>query len=181
MSVKDSKLLLPDGMSYRVLVLAGGRNHDAAIAGEKSKTVKDGATVDWSKANQIAQPVWISKLAMPEVQRNGKNELLGRFATAKQSRSISLEKGKIILGQNSAGGLAGMSVPMDFQAQDDYVQPIAFGSFTRLSATRTVYFGWRIAFPQTEDAICAFRRARQSPATNGMLDTDRSRIRPIYD
>ncbi len=134
-SVKDGRVVLPGGMSYRVLVLAGGDHLTLAAARQLRELVMQGAVVLASKkpvgsrslANGAEGDAEVRKIA-DELWGQGEPGNSGEHATG---------QGKVIWGRTPAEVLAGLGLPKDFQAVDTK-QKILFAH--RRSGTDDIYF-----------------------------------------
>ena len=62
MTVRDGRLVLPDGMSYRLLVLPESATMTPALLGKIKELVEAGATVVGPTADRVAQPERISEM-----------------------------------------------------------------------------------------------------------------------
>jgi hypothetical protein len=99
-SVRDGRIVLPDGMSYRMLVLAGGNRMTLAAAGKLRTLVHDGAAV------------------LGPVKPEGSPSLADGPAGDDEVRKIADElwdKGRVIRGVTPAAALASLKTPPDFE------------------------------------------------------------------
>ena len=111
-SVKDGKIVLPDGMSYRVMMLAPEKGIDRNVLRKLEQLVKNGMTLigprptevtgltDFPKGDQelkaIADKLW--------GKTDGKNITENKYG-----------KGRVIWGQDVNKVLSGMNIQPDFQ------------------------------------------------------------------
>lgn len=111
-SVKDGKIVLPDGMCYRVMMLAPEKGIDLNVLRKLEQLVKDGMTLigprpteatgltDFPKGDQelkaIADKLW--------GKTDGKNITENKYG-----------KGRVIWGQDVNKVLSGMNIQPDFQ------------------------------------------------------------------
>ncbi len=116
-SVKNGKLVLPDGMAYRVLVLPPEKNMTPTLARKIRELVSAGATVFASAAGPAASP---SLQDFPKcdakVARLGREiwgDCDGQTVTAH-----ALGKGRLVWGQPLETVLAGLSAAADFSANE---------------------------------------------------------------
>jgi hypothetical protein len=175
MSVKNGKLVLPDGMSYRVLVLPQVETMTPQLLAKIEKLVKDGATVIGAKP--VKSP---SLSGFPncdvEVQRMA-NEIWDD-CDGKGIQEHQFGKGKIIWGKTPREVLSAMGVPMDFQAQmTTYTNSLRF--IHKALGDTDVYFVAN-RFSQPEDAVCAFRVTGKRPQL-WHADTGRVERPAVYD
>lgn len=108
--VKNGRICLPSGMSYKLLVLAAGKNISLAAAKHIQKLVKDGAMVLGDE----------KPLASPSLS-DGKNASQQVLAIGQQlwnapGKVKSFGKGKLIVGFSPAKALAYLKVAPDFKA-----------------------------------------------------------------
>ena len=83
MSVKDGRLVLPDGMSYRLLVLPAKRDVDDAGAGQKNQTTRRSRRHGVRAApHRFTQPLGFSKVRCRKLP--GWRPKFGAIATAKR-------------------------------------------------------------------------------------------------
>ncbi len=136
-SVKDGRVVLPGGMSYAVLVLAGGDRLTLAAARQLRALVTQGAVVLASGKPVGSRSLADGAAGDAEVRKIA-DELWGPGQpTASGERATGL--GKVIWGRAPAEALAGQGVPKDFEvapAQAD--QSILFAH--RRSETDDIYF-----------------------------------------
>lgn len=116
-SVKNGKIILPDGMSYRVLVLASEQEIDPEVLRKVEELVRNGATVIGPR------PVRTSGLSgYPQSDRELKsiaNRLWGKV-DGKSITENHYGEGRVIWGQNINGVLTEMRVTPDlaFESPD---------------------------------------------------------------
>ena len=117
-SVKDGKLVLPDGMSYRVLVLPPVKTMTPALLEKIRELVTAGATVVATGAYPQTSP---SLQNFPDcdaaVVKLGQ-EIWGQ-ADGQTTLEHALGKGKLVFGQPLENVLAGLSAQVDFSANAD--------------------------------------------------------------
>ena len=110
-AVQDGKLVLPDGMSYRVLMLAPEKSIDLEVLKKIDQLVKSGLTVVAPKPEKTT-----GLTGYPESDRELKaiaDRLWGAI-DGKQVTENRVGKGRVIWGQNINTVLAGMGVIPDF-------------------------------------------------------------------
>lgn len=112
MSVKDGKLVLPNGMSYRILVLPQSERMTSALADKVFQLVKDGATVIGNRPKTsfglVDYPNNDSKL------KESVDQLWGDASGQAGERVVG--KGQIIWGKNAEEVLRQQGVSADFRA-----------------------------------------------------------------
>lgn len=104
-SVKDGRIVLPDGMSYRLLVLAGGNRMTLAAARKLRALVNDGAAV------------------LGPVKPDGSPSLGDGPAGDEEVRKIADElwdTGRVIQNMTPAAALASLETPQDFEILGDH-------------------------------------------------------------
>jgi hypothetical protein len=116
-SVKNGKLVLPDGMSYRVLVLPPAKTMTPALLEKIRGLTRAGATVLATSLSPQVSPSLQNfpkcDQAVTAVGREIWGDCDGQAVTAH-----ALGKGKLIFGQPLETLLAGMNVPVDFSANE---------------------------------------------------------------
>lgn len=113
-SVKAGRVVLPGGMSYSALVLAGGDHMTLSAARQLRELVMQGAVVlasskpvgSRSLADGATGDAEVRKIA-DELWGAGRPESSGERATG---------RGKVILGRTPADVLGGLGLPKDFEA-----------------------------------------------------------------
>jgi alpha-L-rhamnosidase/F5/8 type C domain len=175
MSVKNGRLVLPDGMSYRVLSLPDTQIMTPQLLAKIEGLVKAGATVIGPRP--IKSP---SLSGFPdsdaEVQKIAGE--LWRDCDGKAVKEHAFGKGKVIWGKTPQEVLASSGLPMDFEGRPTtYTNSLRF--IHKALGDTDVYFVAN-RFSQAEDAVCAFRVTGKRPqlwhADTGLVE------RPaIYD
>jgi hypothetical protein len=113
MSVKDGRLVLPSGMTYRILVLPQSERMTPELAGKVLQLVKDGATVIGNRPDA----------ALGLVDYPNHDNKLKELATqlwgdaSGQSGERTVGKGRIIWGKTAADVLTQQGVTADFTAK----------------------------------------------------------------
>jgi hypothetical protein len=155
MSVKDGRLVLPDGMSYSVMLLPEQVHMPLEVLKKISELVNAGATVvgprpttvpglkDWEKENialnQLAGDLWGKSDGQPVVEN-------------------SYGKGRIINGLTPDEVLEKMGVKTDFS----YSGPYEIDYIHRTTDIGEIYF-LRNESDQTVNSTCRFRVADKYP------------------
>jgi hypothetical protein len=135
-SVKNGKLVLPDGMSYHVLVLAPVQEIDLDVLKKVEELVKAGITVLAPRPKRTTGlSVW------PEGDRE-LNAIAGRLWGKVNGKDITENrygKGRVIWGQNINDILAGMGVQPDFSFRSPD-QKTALDYIHRETSEADIYF-----------------------------------------
>jgi hypothetical protein len=169
MSVKKGRLVLPDGMSYRVMVLPDVETMTPQLLSKMAELVRAGATVIGKRPTKSP-----SLSGFPncdeEVQRIAA-ELWGD-CDGETVKERQFGKGKIICGKTPQEVLSGMGLPMDFAGQPTtYTNSLRF--IHKVLGDTDVYFVAN-RFSQPEDAVCAFRITGKRPelwhANTGIIE-----------
>jgi hypothetical protein len=153
MTVKDGRLMLPDGMSYRLLVLPEGGAMTPKLARKIQELVQAGATVVGPR------PVQSPSLAdYPNCDRDVKriaDELWGD-CDGKSIQERSYGQGRIVCGIAPEKVLAEAGVKPDFssRARLRYIH--------RVEGDTDIYFVAN-AQPQAVQAVCTFRVSGKQP------------------
>lgn len=148
-SVKNGKLVLPDRMNYRVLVLPPEKTMTPALAQKIRDLVVAGATVFASAPSPAASPslrdLPKGDATVAELGREIWGDCDGKTVTRH-----ALGKGKMVWGQSLETVLAGLGASADFSAK------VKLNWIHRQVAGAEVYF---VANPEnvTAEARCAFR------------------------
>lgn len=116
MSVQDGRLVLPDGMNYRVLVLPQQAAMTPALAEKIKSLVAAGATVVGPRP-ETSPSLQDYPKCDGTVARIG-NEVWGD-CDGKKSMEHRFGCGKVVCGQPLATVLAGLQAPPDFQSDAD--------------------------------------------------------------
>ena len=141
MSVKDGRIMLPDGMSYRVLVLPETGRMTPALLRKVKQLISAGATVI-GPSRPLKSP--------------GLSGYPACDAEVKQLADEMWGKGKIVADRSPEQVLAGMGVPPDFTA------PPFIRWIHRSTGEAEIYFVASGAERATE-ALCAFRVTGRRP------------------
>jgi len=171
MTVRAGRLVLPSGMSYRLLVLPSGRSMTPGLAAKIKDLVNAGATVVGPpplespslahypgcdhEVKRIAAEVW--------GDCDGESLTENRYG-----------KGKVIWGKLLVDVLAEMQVPADFACREVAVnEQIRY--IHRTSGEDDIYFV-ASAFPEAKRFLCTFRVKGKTPE---LWWPDSGRIEPI--
>jgi hypothetical protein len=113
-SVRDGRIVLPDGMSYRMLVLAGG-DHVTQAAARKLKALIEAGAVVLGPVKPVGSPSLADGDNGDAEVRRIADELWGAGPlTGRGERRTGA--GKMLWGQSPGEALAGLGVPRDFDA-----------------------------------------------------------------
>jgi len=118
MSVKDGRLMLPDGMSYRVLVLPDSPTMTPQVVRKLRELVQDGATIIGRKPTR-APGMENYPASEAEVVRIA-DELWGD-ADGKTIQEHTFGKGKVIWGKSPEAVLSQINVEPDVQTDRDWL------------------------------------------------------------
>jgi len=158
MSVKNGRLVLPDGMSYRVLVLPEVETMTPQLLARIEELVRAGATVIGGKP---AKSPSLSGFPKCDAELKQIAEELWGDCDGKVVKEHLVGKGKIIWGKTPQEVLSGTGLPMDFAGQPTtYTNSLRF--VHKALRDSDVYFVAN-RFSQPENAVCAFRVAGKRP------------------
>jgi hypothetical protein len=153
MSVKDGRLVLPDGMSYRMLVLSDSRTMTPHLLRKIRKLVKAGATVLGPKP--LTSPSLSDYPACDEEVKRLAGELWGE-CDGDRIKEHRFGKGRVAWGETPEQTLLRAGVPADFAS----TQPL--NHIHRRDGDTEIYF---VANPQSNEVAvtCSFRVAGKLP------------------
>ena len=148
-SVKDGKIILPDGMTYRVLVLPPAKTMTPALLEKISKLTKAGATVVVTGARPQNSPSLQNFPKCDDTVAKLGREIWGK-CDGKSVTEASFGKGRVVWGQPLEKVLAGLNAPADFASD------IGLNWIHRRAAGMEIYF---VANPtgSAVESRCAFR------------------------
>ena len=135
-SVKDEKIVLPDGMSYRVLMLAPEKGIDLKVLKKVESLVNAGMVVVSPRPEEAT-----GLTGFPESDRELKaitNRLWGKMDGVKITEN-KVGKGRVVWGQNINAVLAGMNVKPDFAFRSNQ-EKTALDYIHRSTNTEEIYF-----------------------------------------
>lgn len=157
LSVADGRLMLPDGMSYRVLVLPPGRVMTAALLERVRELLRAGATVVGDRP--IRSPSLADYPSGDARLRALADELWGEPENGETERRVGL--GRLVWGRTAEQVLAADGLPPDFQQTwptgEDYLRWIH-----RRDGDTDLYFVAN-KLDQAVDAVAAFRVTGKQP------------------
>ncbi|MBN1341400.1 MAG: prolyl oligopeptidase family serine peptidase [Phycisphaerae bacterium] len=153
MTVRDGRLVLPDGMSYRLLVLPDTRTMTPALLRKIKTLVQAGATV--LGPPPLKSPSLTDYPACDEQVKQLADELWAD-CDGKSVKQHRLGQGRVVWGTTPEATLAQAKVPPDFTSRS------RLGYIHRAAGDTDVYF---IANPQPHalKATCAFRVSGKRP------------------
>ena len=171
MKVEEGRLVLPDGMSYRLLVLPPSETMTPALLAKIKELVEAGATVVGSKPAKSPSLGDYPKCDA-EVQRLA-SELWGDCDgnTVKEHRC---GKGKVICGKAPEVVLAEMDVAPDFQSE--ITKQTATARYIHRAADGMDFYFVSNNNPRAVDAVCTFRVKGKQPY---FWHPDTGRIEPV--
>jgi len=156
--VKDGRIVLPDGMSYRLLVLPQDRTMSPDVLRKITELVEAGATVVGPKPERA--PGLTDYPQCDEEVKKLAEQLWGEVdGQAIQERRVG--QGRIIWNQTPAEILAGDGVPPDFQ-YDSVAQDAHLDFIHRTCDTAEIYFVSNQK-DRPEAAECVFRVPGKQP------------------
>jgi len=157
MSVKDGRVVLPDGMSYRVLVLPGYATMTPQLLRKVKQLVEAGATVMGSKPS--FSPSLSGYPKCDEEVKQLADELWGKFGvpgSAGSAGGLRSSKGRVVSGTTPEKLLEADGIAPDFTSG----QPLRF--IHRRTGDADLYF---VANPQSHEftTTCSFHIASKVP------------------
>jgi hypothetical protein len=158
MSVKNGRLILPDGMSYRLLVLPDSQTMTPALMSKIAELVKAGATVVGPKPQKSP-----SLSGYPEADQTlakTANEVWGDCDGQKITEH-AFGAGKVIWGPAPEKVLANLGVPEDFQANTMARANLRYIHRQMDDGTELYFIANKRA--QRVEAMCTFRVAGKQP------------------
>jgi hypothetical protein len=172
MSVQGGRIVLPDGMSYRVLVLPDQRHMPLEVLVKLERLVADGATVIGPK------PLGVPGMRDSAAETLKLQALADRMwgpcdgAKVKENRH---GKGKIVWGHDARPWLAQQSIGPDFECLDAS-QPAALDYIHRQTPEVDIYFV-RNTTPKPVQMDCRFRVEQRAP---WLWDPDDGSAEPLW-
>ena len=166
MSVQDGNLVLPDGMTYRLLVLPLSPTMTPPLLRKIRDLVEAGATVLGPRP--LRSPSLADYPRCDQEVRRMADELWGN-CNGDTVKEHAYGRGRVLCGVTAEEALARMGVRPDFQAG-----PFVRWIHRRL-AGEDLYFV-ASASPQPEDLLCTFRTAGRRPE---LWQPETGRIEPV--
>jgi len=166
MVVKNGKIVLPDGMSYRMLILPPDETMTPELLRKIKQLVTDGATVVGQKP--VRSPSLKNYPACDDEVASIANELWGK-CDGKTVTEVKYGKGRIIWNKPLAQVFTSMGLKPDFESSIERVPYIH-----RRVAGNDVYF---VVNPlkQAREAYCTFRVSGKVPE---LWDAETGRMKP---
>jgi hypothetical protein len=158
MSVKDGRIVLPDGMSYRLLVLPEAETMTPRLLGRIAELVEAGATVVGPRPERSP-----SLTGYPQCDDEVR-KLAARLWADCDGKKITehrLGKGTIIWGRTPEQVLAGFGVPPDFACDRPDPTPVRY-THRRMDDGTELYFVANKTNAAVE-AVCSFRVQGKRP------------------
>ena len=171
MSVRDGRLVLPDGMSYRLLGLPPSETMTPVLLGKIKELVEAGATVVGPAP--VKSPSLSGYPQCDARVREIAAELWGD-CDGKNVTEHVCGKGKVIWGKTPDAVLAAMGVPPDFRCQIS-AQTVKPRYIHRTAGDTDIYFVAN-GSPRAVDAECIFRVKGKRPE---FWHPDTGRIEPV--
>jgi hypothetical protein len=116
MAVRDGRLVLPDGMSYRILILPPVTTMTPALARKLKQLVTDGAIVLAESSRPLRSPS-LAEFPKCDDEVSGLTAELWGNCDAKAVTEHALGAGRVIWGQGLAEVLHKLQAPADFSAE----------------------------------------------------------------
>ncbi len=157
LSVKDGNIMLPDGMSYRLLVLPEETRMPAPVARKIAELVKAGASVVGLRP--VSDPGLRDYPKCDEVVRSVAAELWGDIDGV-TIRERKVGAGRVVQGRSLREILTSDGVPPDFEVEGNADAFIDF--IHRQTADADLYFVCN-RNDRTEDVTLAFRQSGKQP------------------
>lgn len=135
-SVNDGKIVLPDGMSYRVMMLPEEKAIDLNVLRKMEKLVKDGMTLIGPRPTETT-----GLSGFPESDRELKDiaDRLWGKTDGKTVTENKYGKGRVVWGQDVNRVLAGMDVQPDLQFRGTHPKA-ALDYIHRTTSDQEIYF-----------------------------------------
>ncbi len=155
MSVKDGRLVLPDGMSYSILLLPDQAQMTLEVLKKISELVKAGATIVGSR------PTTVPGLNNWAKENIALNELSGKLWGASEGKTIfenTYGKGRVIWGISADEVLGKKSIQPDFS----FTGPSEIDYIHRTTDIGEIYF-LRNDREEPVNAMCRFRVTEKYP------------------
>ncbi len=158
MSVRNGRIVLPDGMSYRLLVLPESNTMPVAVIKKLRQLIEAGATVIGPKP--VTAPGLINYPASQNAVKSEADLIWGHQDTQKPG-DRRLGKGMVIWGSSERTVLLSMGVPPDFQYSTTSKEtPLEY--IHRLDGNTRIYFVTNTK-PTSVQTVCRFRVTGKQP------------------
>jgi hypothetical protein len=170
MTVKDGRLVLPDGMTYRLLVLPPVGTMTPPLLAKIKQLAEDGATVLGTRPSK--SPSLTDYPMCDEQVKKLADELWGD-CDGKTVKEHAVGKGKVLCGLSPEDSLRKADVPPDFTGAGN------LRWIHRRAAGSDVYFVAN-GSPQPAEALCSFRVGGKRPEL-WQPETGRIDAAPVYE
>jgi hypothetical protein len=171
MKVEAGRLVLPDGMSYRLLVLTPTETMTPGLLAKIKELVEAGATVLGSRPKKSPS---LSDYPNADSQLQRLADELWADCDGKTVTEHRLGKGKIVCGKTPEAVLAEMGVVPDFQSNISAQTPTA-RYIHRIADGTDIYFVSNSS-PRAVETECVFRVSGRRPE---FWHPDTGRIEPV--
>ena len=158
MTVQDGKLMLPDGMSYRVLVLPDVETMTPRLLRKITALVKDGATVIGPRP--LKSPS-LSNYPKCDAEVRTLADKLWATCDGKTVQEHRFGKGKVVWGKTPQEVLAGLGIGPDFSFRGK-TPGVGLRYIHRTIGDAEVYFVAN-KNQQAAEALCSFRAPGKQP------------------
>lgn len=174
MGVQDGRIIMPDGMNYRLLVLPPVNRISPAVLRTIRELVAEGATVVGAKPTQSTSLANYPKCD-EEVLRIS-DELWGR-CDGSNNTEHAFGKGRVISGKSAREVLMAGGIVPDFEISGG--APGGFDYIHRKDRETDIYFVCNRS-DSWENVTCAFRISGKAPEI-WLPDTGEIRTCPVFD
>lgn len=175
MSVKDGRIMLPDGMSYRLLVLPDSQGMTPRVLGKIAELVAAGASVVGPKPRQ--SPSLTDYPACDERVKQLAEKVWGP-CDGKAVKQHAFGKGKVYWGKPLAEILAELKLEPDFEFASGQENPVVRWIHRHCEGAE-IYFVANLR-DRYEELQCTFRTSGKAPEL-WMPDTGRICRQAVYD
>ena len=158
MSVKDGRLVLPDGMSYRVLVLPRVETMTPRLLAQDQGTGRGRRDGRRPAAREVAEPGRLS--ACDEEVKKLAEELWGD-CDGKSVKAHSLGRGRVVWGKTPEQVLVEAKVPVDLKAEGGLSGKVRY-IHRRMEDGTDIYFVAN-ATQTSVGGFCSFRAENVQP------------------
>jgi hypothetical protein len=160
MSVKDGRLMLPDGMSYRMLVLPPDRTIiSLPVLRKLEELIAAGATVIGPKPTQASG---LEDFPRSDTDVAKRAADIWNKCDGQSVKETAFGKGRVIWGKTAREVLQGDGVKPDFEFTDDDAANASIDYIHRTAGDAEIYF-ISSRSNRVENLQCAFRVADKAP------------------
>jgi hypothetical protein len=171
MKVEHGRIVLPDGMNYRLLVLTPSETMRPALLAKIKELVENGATVIGVKPRKSPS---LSDYPKCDTELSRLADELWGDCDGQAVKERSVGRGKIICGKTPEAVLAEMGVAPDFQSNITAQTPTS-RYIHRAADGADIYFVSN-SMPRAVDTDCVFRVTGKRPE---LWHPDTGRIEPV--